>query len=260
MDAALQRMGRGGGLSAAEEALVLSLEARRGSARAGTELLVEGGAEGPKLLLSGWAAYQRMLSDGRRQILGLLVAGDLLGDALQSRPPACSVVALTDVVTADASALVTAVRAGASPGLARAFGSARREHDAQVLGAIVRLGGLTAFERVAHLLLELGDRMAGNGLGARDRYAMPLTQEVLSDALGLSIVHTNRTLQQFRREGLIELRAGRALLLDRKALQRIAQCEGRSSTPSAPVRTLSEPVHPQDAGLAGIATSAARSA
>jgi len=54
------------------------------------------------------------------------------------------------------------------------------------------------------------------------RFPLPLTQEVLADALGLSIVHVNRTLQQLRRERLIELRSGVAILLEPELLAGIA--------------------------------------
>jgi CRP-like cAMP-binding protein len=52
------------------------------------------------------------------------------------------------------------------------------------------------------------------GLADGERLPMPLTQEILSDALGLSIVHLNRTLQQMKRERLIEMRRGWVDLLD----------------------------------------------
>jgi DNA-binding GntR family transcriptional regulator len=55
---------------------------------------------------------------------------------------------------------------------------------------------------------------------------MPLTQETLADALGLSVVHVNRILQQLRREKLVELRAGRAVLLQPDMLAGIADFRG----------------------------------
>ncbi len=85
--------------------------------------------------------------------------------------------------------------------------------EASLLDHIVRLGRQTAYERMAHLLLELRWRLAEVGLGDERKFPLPLTQEVLADALGLSIVHVNRTLQQLRREGLLEMRAGFVELL-----------------------------------------------
>jgi CRP-like cAMP-binding protein len=68
---------------------------------------------------------------------------------------------------------------------------------------IVRLGRLTAYERVAHLVLDIRDRLALVGLAAPDSFPPPLTQETLADVLGLSSVHVNRMLQQLRRDGLV---------------------------------------------------------
>jgi CRP-like cAMP-binding protein len=103
--------------------------------------------------------------------------------------------------------------------------------DALLLDHAVRLGRLTAFERVAHFLLELQQRLEIAGLGDRQRFPLPLTQEILADALGLSIVHVNRTLQQLRRTGLIELRSGVAILVQPDALAKL--CDYRGLMPSS---------------------------
>jgi DNA-binding GntR family transcriptional regulator len=73
---------------------------------------------------------------------------------------------------------------------------------------------MSALERLCHLLLELRERLERIGLADERRMALPLTQEMMADALGLSIVHVNRTLQQLRQERMIELRAGVAHLVD----------------------------------------------
>jgi len=69
-----------------------------------------------------------------------------------------------------------------------------------------------------NLLLEFHDRLAAAGLVEDGSFMLPFTQEVLSDALGLSTVHTNRTLQQLRRENLIETHLNQMRLLDRARL------------------------------------------
>ncbi|MCR5880865.1 Crp/Fnr family transcriptional regulator [Phenylobacterium sp. J367] len=113
-------------------------------------------------------------------------------------------------------------RAGRAPGLARAFRKAQALEQALLLDHVVRLGRQTAYERVAHFLLELQHRLHLSALGDQQRFALPLTQEIMADVLGLSIVHVNRTLQQLRREQLIELRSGVAILLQRDTLVGIA--------------------------------------
>ena len=67
---------------------------------------------------------------------------------------------------------------------------------------------------MAHLLCELYVRLKAVGLTNGDGYAFPLTQAEFGDALGLSTVHVNRTLQDLRGDGLITLRNGSVTVLD----------------------------------------------
>jgi len=73
-----------------------------------------------------------------------------------------------------------------SPRLATAILRAASRDEAMVVEHLVNLGRRSAEERMAHLLLELGARLALVGLGSKDGYACPLTQYLLADALGLS--------------------------------------------------------------------------
>lgn len=70
---------------------------------------------------------------------------------------------------------------------------------------LVSIGRRDAFERIGHLFCELHFRLKLIGLVEDDRMDLPLTQEDIADATGLTAVHTNRTLQRLRGEGLIEL-------------------------------------------------------
>jgi len=72
---------------------------------------------------------------------------------------------------------------------------------------LVSLGRMTALERIAHLLLELFDRMRQAGLAYGQQCAMPLTQIEIADMTGLTPVHVNRTLQSLRARELIELQS-----------------------------------------------------
>jgi CRP-like cAMP-binding protein len=74
---------------------------------------------------------------------------------------------------------------------------------------------------VGHFLLSVDDRLCAAGLSKDRTFALPITQEVLADYLGLSIVHINRTLQQLKREGLIERQGSLVTLKDREALAEI---------------------------------------
>jgi CRP-like cAMP-binding protein len=210
-------------LSDAELEFMRTLVERRERHGVGDELIAERAAGmRPRFILSGWACRQRVLPDGRRQIFSFLLPGDHLGLSRRPGPELSSVTALTALETADAEPLLAAIQAGRAPGLARAHACAEPIEQTQLFDHMVRLGRQTAYERVAHFLLELQHRLEVVGLGDAQRFPLPLTQEVLADALGLSIVHVNRTLQQLRRERLIELRSGVAILLERELLANIA--------------------------------------
>jgi CRP-like cAMP-binding protein len=193
---------------------------------AGTELIAEGERlEHPRLLLAGWACRQRYLSDGRRQIFDFILPGDLYGLCLRPQAVAlCNVVTLTRATITDASALGDAVLShpDAYPGLTTASLMSASADEAYLLNQMVRIGRQTAYERVAHLILELHHRLITVGLAADGYMPLPLTQEVIADALGLSIVHLNRTLQQLRRDGIVEVKGGIARLLDMSRLRNIA--------------------------------------
>ncbi len=181
-----------------------------------TELCVEGLVQSPRLLLSGWACYQRTLRDGRRQIVRLIVPGDAIGSLVHpSIPHKTAVLALTQVVVADAQPLLNATDEAGGPllGFTESIAATAHLEEASLYDQIVRLGRQTAYERLVHLFVESHDRLKPVGLVESGGFLVPLTQEILADALGLSCVHLNRTLQQVRRDRLLEFRGGRVTLL-----------------------------------------------
>ncbi|HEY8614669.1 Crp/Fnr family transcriptional regulator [Phenylobacterium sp.] len=224
LDAVLRRMRLLGSLSESEQDLLRHLGERRERHAPGEELIAEGqGSRRARFVVSGWACRQRVLPDGRRQIFGFALPGEAIG--VGERPPAPALgatVALTALETVDAEPVVEAALSGRAPGLARALQQSQHFEQALLLDHMVRLGRQTAYERVAHFLLELQTRLQVAGLGDLQRFPLPLTQEIMADVLGLSIVHVNRTLQQLRREKLIELRSGVAILLQRDLLVSIS--------------------------------------
>ena len=174
-----------------------------------------------RLILSGWAARARVLADGRRQIISLLLPGDLIGLCDHDRPAATStIVALTDVD------LCLAPSARLSPALGVAYALSRAYDEAYLLAQITRLGRLNAQEKIADLLLELSERLERAGLAAGGRYPLPLTQEMIADVLGLTSVHVNRMLQALRREGAIDWAGRELVIVDPPAL---ASSIGRSA-------------------------------
>ena len=169
---------------------------------------------GAWLIVSGWAAQARVLSDGRRQIGRILVPGDIFGLTPMCAASAAGLFALTDVVAADLGPVRDAIGVGRSLPLARAWAALQAAEQVEAFAHIMRLGRFTAYERTGHLLLELYDRLTAAGLTQGASMPMPLTQEMLADCLGLSVVHLNRMVQQLRRNRLISSEARRVTFLD----------------------------------------------
>jgi CRP-like cAMP-binding protein len=234
LDTVVRRLRLLANLNEAEQQFVRQLGERRERHTSGEELIAEGQAGArARFVVSGWACRQRVLPDGRRQIFGFALPGEVIGLGARPAPPALdTTVALTALETVDAEPVIEAAQSGKAPGLARALQQAELLQSAQLLDHMVRLGRQTAYERVAHFLLELQTRLHQAGLGDQQRFPLPLTQELMADVLGLSIVHVNRTLQQLRREKLIELRSGVAILLQRDLLVSVSDYR-----PAGPQRT-----------------------
>lgn len=174
-------------------------------------------------MASGWACLSHDLDDGRRQIVAFLLPGDAVGfDLLTQSRVSTKVLALTPakIQRVRPSQLSTIAL---SPGLGRALAVASDQQQTRMIHHVVRLGRQTAYERCGHLLLELHARLALVGEALGDSFRLPVKQEVLADALGLSLVHINRTLQQLRRDGLVEVHGGSAILLDRCALAELCE-------------------------------------
>ena len=243
----LSRLSARSRLSAEDVALVQGLGRASRQHPARTEIWNGDAPAAPRVVVSGWACQQRLLSDGRRQIIGFLLPGDAVG-SLEPPEPASDVtcMALTAVVTADASALVAAVAQGdpMREGLARAVRLLARHETALLRDQVVRLGRQTAYERLAHLMLELHARSRLAGLAGEADFAMPLTQDMLADALGLSIVHVNRTLQQVRRDGLLEIRSGRVRIIDTRLMRTVADW----APPTLPRQPSTWPAEVREAG------------
>ena len=177
--------------------------------------VLDGEPNAVRLITSGWVGVARTLSDGRRQIFSIALAGDVVRGGLGE-----CVFALTQAGSIDAQPLVEGLERAAPSPLTKAWRLAEADQQQRLLDQIVRLGSLTAYERAANLIVELVVRHERVGLGDGRRMPWPITQEVVSDVLGLSIVHVNRVLQQLRRDRLIEIRAGSLIACD---LERLAQ-------------------------------------
>lgn len=196
-----------GGEDAPRSQAVVRVEARR-------EFSIDRGPNVLPLLLSGWAGEQVVLPDGRRQVTSLFLPGErVMPSTLSRASESASLFAITPLELSYAEGAPSAEELEA---LRAEIG----RRLSQCFRAIVRLGCLDAYEKTANLLLEIADRM---GAGQGQAIDFPLTQELLADLLGLSQVHVNRTLQQLRRDKLIELQSGRLTILQPGQLRAAGQ-------------------------------------
>ncbi len=161
-----------------------------------------------------------MLPDGSRQITAFLIPGDFcdLHIAILSEMDH-SIITLTRARIAHIPSGHVETLAAERPRLAKAFWWATLVDEAVLRAWIVNAGRRDATEAIGHLMCELYVRLSNVGLASDDHFELPLTQEEIGDALGLTPVHVNRVLQRMRADGLISLKAGVLTLHDFRRLQ-----------------------------------------
>jgi CRP-like cAMP-binding protein len=192
---------------------------------AGTEI-IHADEESPELytLYSGWAFRFKTLPDSRRQILNFLLPGDLLGlqaamlDAAQH-----GIETLTDVELCLLPRRKTWALFGQMPELAFDVTWLGSREESYVDENLMSVGRRSAAERIAALIVTLYKRADALGLVSEATFAFPLTQQHIADALGLSLVHTNKTLARLRRMGMFTQGNVSLTLTNPRVLERIAQ-------------------------------------
>lgn len=175
------------------------------------------------IILGGWAARYKMLRNGSRQITAFLIPGDFCDlHVTILRQMDHGIFTLTPATVAYIPHQAMQDLPLDRPALARALWWATLVDEAVLRAWIVNIGRRDAYQGVAHLLCELHARMWNVGLVDEGRFSLPLTQEELADALGLTPVHVNRVLQRLRKEGLITLEARLLTVEDPAALRETA--------------------------------------
>ncbi|MGQ4274624.1 Crp/Fnr family transcriptional regulator [Terrihabitans sp. B22-R8] len=161
------------------------------------------------LLLDGCLIRQKILQDGRRQILGFCIAGDVpdLQSLFLGRNDH-SLVTLVDSTLMFLSQARLRALLKAHPDVQTALLRHVLAEAAAYRECITSLGRRSAFERLGHLFCEIYRRYERVGLAEPHTCPLPATQTDLGDALGLSTVHVNRTLQDMRARKLVQLRNG----------------------------------------------------
>ena len=174
------------------------------------------------LLLTGMACRYKMVGDGRRAITAFFLPGDFLNQQMPERQrldfgvaalTSCEIVDVPLAIWRDTghSRLSDALTllAGMDMAIARAW--------------LANLSQRPADKRLAHLLCELRHRMAMVEMADGHSFRLPLIQQDLADALGLSTVHVNRVLQHIKEMGLIRIRDRTFLIGDLERLEQFAE-------------------------------------
>lgn len=175
-------------------------------------------------LARGWVILYNLLEDGRRQILHFALPGAVLGfHPADGAMMTYSAQALTDALVCPIPhrALLPLVSLRPELGLRFAWLIARDRSLA--FDRLTSIGRHSARERVAHLVLELFIRYRAQWPGSQiEEMHLPLTQEDIGDATGLTFVHVNRVLRDLRKDGIVEFHYRRLRILDPDKLVDVA--------------------------------------
>lgn len=192
--------------------------------KAGEDIVREGDSPSEvNLILDGWACRYKHLEDGRRQILAFLVPGDLSDLRMFIlKEMDHSMGAVTPVQVAQIPSETLLDITNAFPRVTRALWWNSLVEESIAREWIANIGQRQAIERMAHLFCELFLRLRGVGLTQGSACPMPMTQEQLADATGMSTVHVNRTLQEMRDTELIVLKGKTLTIPNLEALQSVA--------------------------------------
>jgi CRP/FNR family transcriptional regulator, anaerobic regulatory protein len=194
-----------------------STAARRNIYRAGEP------SEGVMVLCDGWAVRFIQLPNGKRQILSVVLPGDLVSPTLiMERELSFSIQAVTDVRYCYFSYTEVRARIRENPKLFDAWlrMTAAEQRDAD--RRLVDLGQRAAPERIAALLVHIMARFEARGEMQGGEFSFPMSQQQVADFTGLTPVHTCRVLSAFRKNGICDVGHGSVKVMDRAELQRIA--------------------------------------
>jgi CRP-like cAMP-binding protein len=200
----------------------LSADVRPFKAR--TDLIKEGDRpEAVFLLIEGWAMRYKVLPDGRRHIMAFLIPGDLCDVhvfILKEMDHSIGLVTNARVAVIPKEKMLALIED--RPKMTQALWWSSLVDDSVLREWLVNMGQRSAHDGIAHLLVEIWLRLRAVGMADDGTIRLPLTQNDIADAMGLTPVHVNRTLQQMRQEGLIELASGALHIPDVRRLMEVS--------------------------------------
>ncbi len=203
------------------------------AAEAGSSILTQGSNSAHiYTILRGWGYRYKTLEDGRLQVLNFVLPGDLVGlQGVVLGEMGHSVGALTDMLLCVFERQKIWNLYSEFPSLAYDITWLASREEQLLDEQLVSLGRRTAIERIAHVLLTLHDRAVETGAEKAGSVSFPFTQQTLADTLGLSLVHTNKTLRKLSDRKLIVWRDRAFTISDREGLIDLAKFEPIEKTP-----------------------------
>ena len=228
---------------ASEAAVMLNLKSVSRSVRAGQEIVTEGKRCNAVFLISeGIAIRYRILRDGQRQILNFLLPGDFAGvTSCRFESALYSIKTLTQTTYSPIPLPRLLGLFDSHPRLAAKLFWSFSCETAMLGERLIGVSRRSATERIAHFLLELLTRLQSVGLADECSYRLPLTQEMISDVLGLSIPYVNRVLQQLREAGLVHIKDQRVVVDNFEELAALADFERSYLKPLSITEMVPEP-------------------
>lgn len=194
---------------------------------AGVDLIREG--ERPDavyLVIDGWAYRYKILRGGERQILAFLLPGDICDMhifILKKMDHCIATLSPATVCSISQDRMLDIIDNHRA--INRSMWWSTLVDQAIQREWLANIGQRDAFERVAHLLCELGIRLNLVGLMPKGRAVLPLTQRDIADAVGLTPIHVNRVLQRLRKEGHIDIAKNEIYFHDFESLARMCDFE-----------------------------------
>ncbi|HQW19698.1 MAG TPA: fumarate/nitrate reduction transcriptional regulator Fnr [Rhodocyclaceae bacterium] len=170
---------------------------------------------------SGFFKTDVLLEDGRHQVTGFQMAGEILGlDGIGSETHFCNAVALEDSeVCAISFALLEQLSRRIQP-LQRQLHKMMSREIVRDHGVMMLLGTMRAEERLAAFLLNISQRFAARGFSPLE-FHLRMTREEIGSYLGLKLETVSRTFSQFQEAGLVNVQQKHIVILDGVALKRM---------------------------------------
>ncbi len=216
-------------LSDEDMVLLAKLEDNATPVRAGTVLWEERDeAHEFCTLKAGWAFSYRILENGSRQILDIYLPGDIIGlreFAFSQRLLGVQMIDDGEVCFFPHSNLINVFRRSFT--LTSILFAIASRHQVMITERLVNLARRSARQKLAHLLLEMFQRIRQSQANGSESIRLPLSQEVLADLLGLSPVHVSRTFSALNDDGLVFRDRHRVTLPDLEALKQEAGFDDR---------------------------------